>query len=354
VSVNQKTVIDSSIPGQSILALKPDVDLVEVSGFVTGDGRILATFIMLKTTGTPHYEVQGEIKNHDAIGRVFEIGDLVVDYASADLGNLPSPTGNWNGIVVYARGDQWKRGGPGAYGARLTATRLIRPVLGVEDSDDAKVEGFILRTDAPGDFFVNNLHVQTTAATDFEGGGLTDLIVGAHVEVHGELVNGVLQAEDISFEGDVELESNVVSLDAASQTVTLADLSSLLVSADGRTHIDGEGDLRRLADLQIGDHIKVHGRLAGGNRLMATELERSDPSTALKLQAPLQSWRDPFLVLAGITIDTSGIPNSGFIGPYGTIGRSAFFQSLTTGLTVSVKGTIGGTSVTWTSARLDD
>jgi hypothetical protein len=351
VSVDQNTIIDPGVPGQSVLALRPGVDLVEISGFVIGDGRILATLIM-KQSGTPHFEVQGTIKNYDAAKKEFAIGALIVDYSGADVVDLPTSQ-TWDGVVVHIRGNQWNGGGPGPFGARLAATKITKLTLGVEDSADAEVEGFILRTDAPGDFYINNLHVQATAATQFEGGILSDLTVGTHVEIQGRLANGILQAGQISFEGNIELESNVVSIDRGAKTLTLAGLSGLVLRTDDKTVIDGEGNLRRVEDVAVGDHLKVHGLFLGGG-LLATELERSGPSTSVTLQGPIQSVTAPLLVIAGATIDTSDIPDSGFIGNYGSIGRTAFFQELNTGQTVSVRGAWTGSSVRWTSIGLDD
>lgn len=354
VTLNQKTEIDPAfrlIPDDSHI-LDPHKVLgvaVEVSGFVTGNGRILATLIMPQTSAL-HYEVQGKITNLKTMAKQFEIGALIIDYSdpSVDLSHMPPATSSWDGVVVHVRGDSWD-----AKTHRLSARRIKPLSLGIDTLEDAEVEGFILRADAPGDFYVNNLHVQTTAATVFEGGVLADLIVGTHVEIHGRLTNGMLEAGQISFEGDLELESNVASIDLAANTFTLAGLSGLTVRVDSKTAIDGEGNLRRIEDLRIGDHLKIHGRLIGSN-LKATELERSGPAAAIKIEAPVQSSHEPLLVMAGATIDTSDIPDSGFIGRYGAIGRSAFFQGLTIGKKASLKGASTATGVIWTSAKLNE
>jgi Domain of unknown function (DUF5666) len=352
VHLDQKTVIDSSIPGQSI---NPG-DRIEVSGFVVGDGHILATLITMHT-GTPHYEVQGTIKNHDVTAQTFEIGALEVRYSTADIGQMPplapSHSLTWNGLVVHVRGDHWSQGGTGPYGARLTATR-VKPIgLGVESSPEAEVEGVILHVDAPGNFLVNNLRVQTTASTILEGGTVNDLVVGSHIDIHGHLIGGVLQAERISFEGEVELAAYVESIDTASRSLTLYGLAGMTVHIDNRTAIEGENDLRRFEDIAIGDRLKIHGRPAGGNRLLAVELERSGPTTEVKFEGFVRSAADPLLVILGATIDTSGIPDNRFIGTDGrAIGRSAFFPGLPAGHSVSLKGSWTGSGVTWTSVRL--
>lgn len=353
VHLDQKTIVDLSIPEQSIRNLRPGLDLVEVSGFVISDGHVLATLIMMQT-GNPHYEVQGFIKNHDTKAKRFEIGALEVDYSSADISQMPSPsTSTWDGLVAHVRGDHWSPGGSGQYGANLTATR-VKPIgLGVADSAEADVEGFILQADAPGDFLVNNLHVRTAASTVFEGGTVTDLVVGTRVEIHGSLVSGVLQAERVSFKDKVELESDVASINAGSRTLTVAGLPGLTIYVDDKTAIGGIADLRRFEDLAVGHHVKIYGRPAGVARLLATEIERASASAQVKFEGPVQSASDPVLAIIGCAIDTTGIPSDGFLGSNGTtIGRSTFFQSLTIGRKVSLKGTWTGGLVTWTSARL--
>ena len=350
VHLDQKTVIDASIPGQSIANLT-DKDHVEVSGFVVGDGHILATLIMMHTED-PHYEVQGAIKNHDAAAQTFEIGALEIHYSTADIDQMPSPTSTtWDRLVVHVRGDQWSQGGPGPNGATLIATRLKPIGLGVENSAEAEVEGFILQVDAPGNFLVNNLQVQTTASTVFEGGSVNDLVVGTHLDIHGHLTGGVLQAERISFEGEMELAAYVASIDPVTRSLALSGLTGMTIHVDAETAIEGEGDLRRFEDIAVGDRLKIHGRPAGSNRLLATELERSGPTTEIKFEGFVRSASDPRLVILGATIDTSDIPDNRFIETDGTaIGRSTFFQRITAGGRVSLKGTWTG-RVTWTSAR---
>jgi hypothetical protein len=352
IHIDQKTIIDSSIPGQSIANLVPNQDRIEVSGFVVGDGHILATLIVMQT-GIPHYEVQGTIKNHDATAQTFEVGALLIDYSAADTSQMPPSTlSTWDRLVVQVRGELWNMGGGEPSGGTLTATRVTLLGFGVENSEEAELEGFILQVKGPGDFVVNNLRTQTTPTTIFEGGTLSDLVIDAHVVVHGHLEGGILQAEQVSFEGEFELESNVIAIDSATRSLTLAGLSGMAVLVDNHTAIDGEGNLHTFEGIRIGDHLKVHGRASGAG-LLATELERSDGGSNVKLDGPVRSISSPRLVIGGATIDTTGIPDDRFIGKDGTtIGRSAFFHGLMIGHKVSLNGTWTGNAITWTSARL--
>lgn len=356
VSVNLKTEIDPSFQGATLHVLDPAkvVDaLVEISGFVTGDGTILATLIQ-PHTGIPHYEVEGVIKNHDRIAKTFEIGSLVVDYSrpTTQLSQMPSSTNqSWNGLVVFVLGDQWNRGGPGPHGARMNAISVKPKTLGVTDNQDTEVEDFVTRIDGPGDFYLNNVHVRTDAGTAFEGGTVNDILVGSHLEVSGPLRSGILTAAQVEFDDEVELVANIEIVTPATNSLTLIGLSGLTVTFDGRTALSGQGNPTTVGDLHSGDHLQIHGRLRGNGALLATEVERSDPSSHVQLEGYVTNAADPWLTLLGSTIDTTSIPDGGFRGRSGTIGRSAFFTGLGTGEQVTLQGRVAGTQVVWTAAR---
>jgi hypothetical protein len=350
VAITMRTIIDTTIPGQNILGLVPGRDLVEVSGFITGDGTIAGTLIDLKS-GTPDYEVKGFIKNHEVARSTFEIGSLTVDYRNADLRDMPSHTNNsWNGLVVDVRGSQVSSGGSGSYGIRMTATKMKPDGLGTEDSEGAEIRGFVTQVVLSGDFYLGNVHVRTSTGTTFEGGTLNDVLVGAHLEVHGSLVGGILNATKVEFEGATELQANVATINSIDNTLTLTGLAGLVVQFDGKTALHGQGNPGRIGDLSNGDHLKIHGRPRDGNTVLAREVERSDPKSNVQVQSLVTSAADPTIVLLGASIDTSFIPESGLRGLYGVIGRSAFFSGLSSGKTVVLHGTTLGDLVAWSLA----
>ena len=114
-------------------------------------------------------------------------------------------------------------------------------------------------------------------------------------------------------------------IDLQSRILTLAGLPGLSIEIDARTQIENGGTVNRLEVIRIGDHLKIHGKLLDSNRIAATELERTGPSTTIALEARLQSAVDSQIVLAGVNIETSGIPENEFVGNYGPIGRKTFF-----------------------------
>ena len=350
VTITAKTIVDATIPEQNILSLVPGRDLVEVSGFVTGDGVIVGTLIDLKAEATPDYEVKGVIKNHKAALSTFEIGSLTVDYRNADLREMQNHTSNsWNGLVVDVRGSHVSSGGSGSYDLRITATKIKPDGLGTDDSEGAEIRGFVTQVVAPGDFYLGNVHVQIHDSTTFEGGTLNDILLGAQLEIHGSLIGGIVNATKVEFEGEAELEANVATINSGDSTLTLTGLAGLVIQFDGKTALHGQGNPRRLADLRSSDHLQIHGRQSGGNSVLAREVERTDPKSNVQIQGLVTSATDPIFVLFGTSIDTSLIPESGVRGRYGAIGRSAFFSGLSSGKTVVLRGATLKDTVAWSS-----
>jgi len=148
----------------------------------------------------------------------------------------------------------------------------------------------------------------------------------------------------------MELQANVASINPSDNTLTLTGLPALVIQFDGKTALHGQGNPRHLNDLRSGDHLQIHGRLHDGNTVLAKEVERSDPTSNVRVQGSVTSAADPIVVLLGASIDMSSIPESGFLGRYGVIGRSAFFSGLSRGRKVVLRTTCQTNTVTWSSA----
>jgi Domain of unknown function (DUF5666) len=232
---------------------------VRISGFVTGDGMIKATFIGLKTVDikveSTDDEVKGFIKNHKTDQKTFEVGALTVDYRSAVLNDMPSQSGDiWDGLLVDVVGKQVVSGDTGS-GVRMTATLVWPEVLASADSEDAKVEGFVTRVAGSGDFFLGNLHVLTNAGTVFEGGARNDILVGAHIEVHGPLVDGIVKATKVELE-EAELKGLVAQVLEPGHFF----LGDVEVLTNAGTTFHGGAP----SDIEVGTHLEVYGSLRSG------------------------------------------------------------------------------------------
>ena len=327
-------------------------DNVEVNGHIRPNGLIQATFIEKKIAGvTP--EVRGFISGHVAATTTFQIGNLMVNYAGAIIGDMPSPSGsNWNDLFVEVRGTTFNSGT-----TTLTATKVEPENQGVQQADEFEVEGFVTRVDGLGDFFIGSTHVQTTVNTEFRGGTIDEIVVGAKLSAEGRLANGILTAKHVKFHAGVKLEGNVDTIDLVAKTFTITGLAGVAVNINSQTEfkVNGGNAITGLNDLLIGDHVRVRGRVGSGNSVIATRVEQKSGDVDVDLQGPVQFVSNPNLTILGVAVDTSGISNDNFEGLNGQlIGRVAFFKAVQQGTLAKVKGRLVNGVVTWREVELED
>ncbi len=272
VTVNASTVFDASISG-GIAGLAAD-QVVEVHGlFDAATNGITATRVEPES-GATSYRMRGTITSIDLAGKTFLLGTQKVSFAS--LATLPG----W--VVEGAQAKAVLATTPDSAG-NWVATKL-RPIgTSLDNRAEAEVEGSITVFDSPTDFEVNGLKVDASKATlpaDTAGLGL-----GAHVEVKGAIVDGVLVATSVKLDDDghdgsgggdhggtareFELHGTIAtgSLDLAAKTFSLRGIT---VSYAGTVEFkDGT-----VADLVEGTQLEVKGVLSSdGTRLDATRIE---------------------------------------------------------------------------------
>ncbi|HEU0068027.1 MAG TPA: hypothetical protein VFQ26_02040, partial [Nitrospiraceae bacterium] len=158
----------------------------------------------------------------------------------------------------------------------------------------------------------------------------------------------------VEFEGEMDLEGNVATINPTDNTLTLIGLAGLVIQFDSQTALQGQGNPRLLTDLLSDDHLHIHGPPRGGNTVLAAKVVRNAASPNVQLQGFVTTAADPIVVLLGASIDTSSIAESGFKGAHGVKGRSAFFTGLSSGMAVSLGGTAIGDTIAWSSASRDD
>ncbi|MDP1945946.1 MAG: DUF5666 domain-containing protein [Nitrospirota bacterium] len=355
VLVDNTTIIDNNIAGQSIANLVAGTDVVEVNGHVRLDGVIQATFIEKKPAGLVTPEVRGFVKNHNDGAKTLQIGNLTVSYATALINDMPSPAGNaWNGLLVEAKG-----AGSSSFNSTtttLTASKVEPENQGVQQADEFEVEGFVTQVLGLGDFFIGNTHVQTTANTEFRGGTVDEIVVGAKLSAEGRLANGILTAKHVKFHAGVKLEGNVAAVNLAARTFTITGLSGVTVNVNSQTEFNANGGntITGLNDLSIGDHVRVRGRAGAGNSVIATRVEQRSASDEVDLQGPVQAVSNPNLTILGVAMNTSALNNDDFQGLNDQpIGRAAFFNAVNVGTLVKMKGRLNGGVVTWREAELE-
>jgi hypothetical protein len=341
VLVDSTTLIDDSNGLNGNIGNLAAGDFVEVNGHIRPDGVIQATFIEKKLVGvTP--EVRGVVSLHDATAKTFKIGNLTVDYSTSLIDDMPTPSGsNWNGLFVEIKGTNFN-----SVTTTLVATKVERENQGFGNNmDEFEVEGFVTQVVGVGDFFIGTTHVQTTPSTEFRGGTIDEIVVGAKLSAEGRLADGILTAKHVKFHAAVKLEGNIATING--NTFTIDGLPGITVTVNSQT----EGG----SNLSGGNHVRVRGRLGSSNSVIATRVEQRSQDDDVDLQGPVQSVSGQVLTILEVAVDTSTISNDNFEGLNDQIiGSAAFFNVVKEGTLVKVKGRLANGVVTWREAELED
>jgi hypothetical protein len=321
-------------------------DVVEVSGSTNFDGSIQATFIEKKADdlaaflATDDLEIQGVVAG--LAGNTFQINGLTIDFT----GVTPRNGTLANGVLVEVKGNALA-------GNTLTATDVeVKPAgLGVDDIDEAQVEGFVTNLNTAAQTFEVNGQLVDYSTAAFFGGTEAELLDGTKVEAEGPIVAGELQAEKVEFEESMKFEANAATVDAGAGTLTLEDLAGITVVVDNAlTEFEPAGST--LNDIVIGDEVKIRAREGSDGTIVAIELEIQDqPSDRAIIQGPVDSFV-PLgdVTILGVAVDTTTIDDDDFKDDDTVIGRAAFFNRLAVGDLVKARFRSGA----WDQIEFED
>ena len=326
-------------------------DRVEVHGLIAGDGLIAAGYIEKKATApTPPFAVKGVVKNHDSTAQTFQVGTLTVQYSGTTVVS-DMPGGPWNGLQVDVKGTACSGTAPVC--GTLTASKVEPAGASVSSASQAEIEGIVVAVTVNG-FTIGNQTVVTTASTRYEGGVAGDIAAGTKLEAEGSISGGVLTATKVSFRDAIRIEADVATVNAGAGTLTLAGLPGVTVNVNSLTDYKGGPTLSGLA---APNHLRIRGRLATGNSVIATELEQRSTSSDSRviLQAAATAVTAPNLTLLGIVVDTTAVSDNNFHDVTDApIGRTAFFTAAKVGTLIKARGTNAAGSVTWDQMELEN
>ena len=321
-------------------------DVIEVSGPTNFDNSTQATFIEKKADDlatfllTDDLEIQGIVSALTAT--TFQINGLIIEYSGATVrdGTLA------NGVLVEVKGSALA-------GNTLTATDVeIKPAgLGVNNVDEAEVEGFVTDLDTAAQTFKVNGQLVNYATAEFIGGPEADLLNGTKVEAEGPIAAGVLQAEKVKFKETIEFEANAATVNVGAGTLTLADLPGITVVADNvLTEFEPAGST--LGDIVIGEEVKIRAREGSGGDIVAIELElKGSASDRSIIQGPVDSFvSGGDVTILGVVVDTTTINDDDFKDNDTIIGRTAFFNRLAVGDLVKARFRAGD----WDEIEFED
>ncbi|MBU1192227.1 MAG: hypothetical protein KKE76_10960 [Gammaproteobacteria bacterium] len=304
---------------------------LEISGLVTANGAIQATFIEKKldtfvSGGT--VEVKGVVSNLNTSAQTFNIAAMVVNYTGADMSELATPLANGNSVEIK-----------GSFsGGVLQASRIeTEDDLYISDSTLwLEIEGLVSSILSSTDFVLNNVQtVRTSASTEYEGGTVADVVAGARLEVEGTLSNGILLASEINFRDEVAIEAKVDTVGTSS--LTLKSIPGLTVTANSLTEVDGAAN--SFSAITSGRFVHILGNWSSNsNTVIATKIEVENPSSTIevKVRGALTSASNPFITLLGTSIDTTGVSYRSTTGT--SLSAAQFFAQVAPGTLLYLEG----------------
>lgn len=304
---------------------------IEVSGFLTVDGEILASRIEQKIAAGQN-EVIGTVSN--LTGSTFTFNALTVDFSGAELINFA--TGYIvEGNIVEVKGTDF-----GINGELIALQVEQHERISGDFGELGEFEGLISNFDSAYSFSVGGVAVSTNADTSFIGGGKGNLAANVSVEVAGEFDDdGILVVSKVIIRGTrIRIHAEVDSISSSSFTAL-----GITATTDSNTRWRDNGpidaDQFSLAKLYVGDYVEVRSfkNSTSTTSLRAESVNREDPETEVRLQGFVSHVGEQGFQIHGVTIN---VRNSDFSDANDKpISASAFINVLTEGTFVKVTGT---------------
>ncbi len=252
-----------------------DNDNVEISGFFDETGSLQATRVELEDedfNADSIVEVEGVISGLS--GTDFMLGNLIVDASSAQLEDLAN--GLVDGIKVEVKGSY------DVASNTLIATNVEAEDDDLEDSEnEIEIEGFVTDYVSDASFKVDG-HMVNASGAEREPASLV-FENGLHVEVEGNVVDGVLVASEVKTRAaEVEVAALVTGVNVESSTLTLRPVPGqpeVTVKITTTTELEDDvSDLEpfNISHIQIDHFLKVEGHINDAGELEAKSVERKD------------------------------------------------------------------------------
>lgn len=310
-------------------------DVVEVSGYRVSSDSIEATYIGFKgplVLGSTEVEMHGQIADF-SIGppQTFSIDGVTVTIDGMTEVELPDSS-LANGLNVEVEG------------VLLTADSILATKVELdsgdfnEDVESVSLHGVVSDFVSLASFQLAGLTVDASAAEISPANGATLVADGVEIEVEGDIIGGILVADELEIEeGEAEVEASVGSVSPGTgrfEVYYASLLGRVVVRSDGSTLFEDETEVVinnfSINDLNVDDIVKVEGRELDGE-LVAKVVKRVEPDD-LSLQGAVddfesQSW-----------IEILGIRYSVDTGTdYGVLDAVAFFDQLSIGDIVEIE-----------------
>ncbi len=316
VVINGTTVFASKVAGITDVDLVVPGNVVEVSGYSSGDGTVYATRIEVKlaTHSGEEIEVKGIIGRLTAT--TFELGGLTVDYSAAVFDDDIPDSVLTEGLYVEVKSTTGFNGSGDLVASEVELEDKGSMGLAGQDGDDVDLNGIVTAINSDSEFEIDGHNIIVTSTTEIEHGTLGDIQIGHYLEVEGELNKaGDLVADEIDagIEDRIEMTGNLEDINNPGGTVTLFGRAIRVDSTTLKVDMQDENGLAPehyfgLDDLFIGDFVEIDAYSdPDSGELVAVKLERDDDDgDAHELQGPVEEVLGAdTLIIAGVTVDIS-------------------------------------------------
>jgi len=273
-------------------------NVVEVSGIRDAEGVITASSISLVRDHYPNdgslLKLAGSVNGLLTESHSFRLGDVVVDYSTAQLeGFLPSDSLT-NGVFVEVESRM------ALQGQTVLASKVRLKKLRVDYPQNTRleVEGVVTAVTSATQFSLNGQPVAMTASTRFDGLTSAGVILDNELEVEGTIdQSGTLQASRIALRhaqatDGVRWQGTITAIDAAQKrfvllgsTFVVDQASMLLGDRDAANH----QSTTAFALLNVGDTVEVDALLQADGTLKVLRLQRGK----LLPPPPMNTNNDP-------------------------------------------------------------
>ena len=340
VLVSASTVFDAAISPADISGIQSAVH-VQVSGFANSFGQLVASRIEPLPAGDP-LRVEGAVQALNTTAHTFQINSLLIDYSAV----APSAT-LMNGNIVDVEGS-----GLNAAGALVATAVEAASALAGATSSEGEVDGVITAFTSAADFRLSDLHVTTTAATQFSLDGVI-LGVNVRVAVVGSFdASGNLVATAVETQPEGEgLVRGLVQTPPSGGALTVLGVT---IATDATTEFEDDSSamLRpfHLSDLHVGDYVEARGRAGPGATLHAEVLLRETPDSLSFLQDTATSVSYPSFTLLGVSVITTA--QTQYAAADGSVLSAARFFAQAANQTVEAGGTPSGASLIATQVQI--
>jgi len=350
VTIDANTAFESKVSTIAVIGKLVNGNIVEISGFSSGTGSILATRVEVKkdkhiNNGTNTVELKGVIAGLNTTAGTFTIGGMTIVYdGTTTLEHAPT-SGLADGLFVEVKSTAGTNVNGQLVASKIEIKGSGKKGIKVEKDKHMELEGLVTAAPVDNSFMLNGQAIKLMSTTEYKGGTVSGLVVGVRIKVEvGSDDAGNVVAKEIKFatEGNIRFEGNVEAIDTANNTVTIMGqvikIANSTITQDKRE--EGEHKVVRffgVKDVLVGQRVKVRAYKDASGAWIATKFERENSTTKpAELNALIDSVGTGTITVAGIMVDTTALTNTNF----------------TAGKRIELRGTYAGG--VFTASAIDD